>query len=583
MTLLHQLRRFAHFSLQGHGRQAGIILLLILTGSIVEALSLLAVIPLMRLIGAGPDATHDTVPLPVIGPVSLGWLLAGIILLMLVQALVNRQRILHMTKTMQQAVDDIRMRLFTAIGQGPWAQVAAMRGSDLNHAMVADVDRVQLGLFSLMSLGQNILWLMLYGLLSALISWRMTLFALVIGTITLAALYPMRRKTARHARFMADALQERQHVTSEFVAGMKIAKAFNSEAFYLERLNRLLTSLRTATVEFARLTSNSSALFQLVSGSAAALFVYVAYAYVGLALPQLVTMLLLFMRLAPRFNAVQETLQQLILSMPAFENVAGLILMFKADRSDAGPARQANVPMLTRDIRFDNVSFTHAGATAPAISKLDLDIPAGEILALAGPSGCGKSTTADMLMGLLQPGEGQILIDGIPLTAQDRGWRDQIAYVPQDIFLLHDSIATNLRIARADASETDMWDALEAASARHFVACLPSGLDTIVGDRGSRLSGGERQRIALARALLRQPRLLILDEATSALDPQAQSQIETAIAGLRGRMTIVAIAHTPSLIALADRVVHLDQGRIIEIRPHSPPACNDATGKMAKA
>ncbi|MFD2428696.1 ATP-binding cassette domain-containing protein [Sphingobium scionense] len=294
-------------------------------------------------------------------------------------------------------------------------------------------------------------------------------------------------------------------------------------------------------------------------------------------------MLLLFMRLAPRFNAVQETLQQLILSMPAFENVAGLILMFKADRDGAGSAQQATVPTLKRQIRFDNVSITHAGATAPAISKLDLDIAAGEIIALAGPSGCGKSTTADMLMGLLQPGEGQILIDGMPLAPQDRGWRDQIAYVPQDVFLLHDSIATNLRIARADASEADMWDALEAASARHFVACLPSGLDTIVGDRGSRLSGGERQRIALARALLRRPRLLILDEATSALDPQAQSQIEAAIAGLRGHMTIIAIAHTPSLIALADRIVFLDQGRIVQIRSHFPASCNDTAGKMAQA
>lgn len=576
MNLLRQLRGFASFALRGYAHRAALILALILLGSVVESLSLLTTIPLMRLIGGGTPG--GILSAPFLGPISLDTLLVGLLLLILTQALLTRRRTLLMTRTMQEAVDDMRMRLFAAIGQGPWAQISAMRGSDLNHALVADVDRIQLGLFSFMSLGQNIIWLMLYGALSALISWQMTLFAIAVGGLTLAALYPTRRKTARHARFMADALQERQHVTAEFIAGMKLAKAFNGEAFYLDRLARLLTALRTETVKFARLSSNSSALFQLASGTAAALFIYVAYAYVALPLPQLVTMLLLFMRLAPRFNAVQESLQQLILSLPAYENVAGLISHFGAAKDDAGDARRDPIPLLDERISFDRVSFAYPGIAAPAIAALDLELTAGTITALVGPSGCGKSTAADLLMGLLEPSGGHIRIDGVPLTRHARQWRDQIAYVPQDVFLLHGSIATNLRIAKADASDAEMWAALEWANARSFVAALPAGLDTIVGDRGSRLSGGERQRIALARALLRRPRLLILDEATSALDIAAQAKIEAAIAHLRGHMTILAIAHTPSLVALADRIVHLDRGRIVDIQ--SPSATFYAEAAM---
>lgn len=185
--------------------------------------------------------------------------------------------------------------------------------------------------------------------------------------------------------------------------------------------------------------------------------------------------------------------------------------------------------------------------------------------AIVGPSGAGKSTLADLVMGLVDANEGIIGVDGNPLERRRlRAWRDRIGYVAQNTFLLHDTVKANLLWAQPAATDEDVWRALGLAAADGFVAALPDGLDTTIGDRGVKLSGGERQRLALARAVLRDPALLILDEATSSLDSENEQRILQAIDRLHGSMTIVAIAHRLSTIRGADMIHVLERGRIIE-------------------
>ena len=200
-----------------------------------------------------------------------------------------------------------------------------------------------------------------------------------------------------------------------------------------------------------------------------------------------------------------------------------------------------------------------------ALREIDFVIPARSTVAVVGPSGSGKSTLADLIMGLVTPDDGTILIDGKPLTGElIYNWRSSIGYVPQENFLFNDTIRGNLLLVRPGASEEEIWDALRQAAADSFVASFPEGLETVVGDRGIRLSGGERQRIALARALLRKPTVLILDEATSSLDRENERRILDAIEGLHGELTMVIIAHRLSTIRRADSIVVLEQGRIVE-------------------
>ena len=214
---------------------------------------------------------------------------------------------------------------------------------------------------------------------------------------------------------------------------------------------------------------------------------------------------------------------------------------------------------------MSDVSFRYSDTAAPALDRVTIDMPSGRTTAIVGASGAGKSTLADLVMGLLTPSSGAVTIGGRPLDAGSvAAWRRSVGYVAQDGFLLHDTIRNNLRWARPSATDAEMWNALDQASARMFVEAHPDGLDAVVGDRGIRLSGGERQRLVLARALIVHPSVLILDEATSALDALNEAAILTTIGSLKGRLTIVLITHRIAATRSADLVYVLDGGRVVE-------------------
>lgn len=572
MNLFTRTLNLARSVLRETEGKAALALAFLLLGSLTESISILLLIPLLQLIGPGAGAV-DSLHVPVVGQLrdlgirfELVPLLIFFVALTTVQALFSRFRALYMTATMQVAIDKVRMDLFTAIGKARWSLIASTRTADLNHALTTDIDRAQVAIYSLLTLTQNILLLIIYAGLAALVSIKMTAFAMVVGGGVLIALFPLRRRASRRGHSLSGALQDRQRTVSEFLSGMKIAKAFNSEPGYFSQLSGLLAKVRADMLHFSRMTGTSTFIFQISSTIAAAIFVYIAFVRFHLPMPRIAVMLFLFMRVSPRFNSIQDSIQQLITNLPAFVSVNALIRRFEAAQESKWDSEMAVLSPLSHHIRFDDVTFRYSDDPASQVlHDARFVIPAGSVTAIIGPSGSGKSTIADLVLGLLEPSEGRITIDGATLDAGNRrSWRDQIAYVPQDVFLLHASIRDNLAMSGSDIDDAAIWAALEAASAKDFISRLPEGLDTIVGDRGIRLSGGERQRIALARGLLRRPRLLILDEATSALDWENQQLIAKSIEALRGTMTVITIAHRPSMIAFADWVVTVEDGRVIE-------------------
>jgi len=219
-------------------------------------------------------------------------------------------------------------------------------------------------------------------------------------------------------------------------------------------------------------------------------------------------------------------------------------------------------------IRFDDVSVSYGDGGRPALRRLTLEIPRGGSVAVVGASGAGKSTIASVLERFVEPDDGLVTVDGVDLTELDpRSWRARIAYVSQHPSLFSGTVAANLRLARPDAADEELWDALATAASDGFVRALPRGLATQVGEAGIRLSGGERQRLALARAFLRDAPILILDEATSHLDEATQDRVLDGLADrMRGR-TVLLIAHRLEVARLADVVAVMDGGRVVESGP----------------
>ncbi len=564
---------FARFVYRLSGRRALLALSFLLLGSLSEGFSILLLIPLLHLVGNSGQNLAITLPdLAVFrwiapgGTIGLSVVLCLLVALVSAQTFFNRFKSIYMAKLLFDFVNQLRIDLFESIGRAKWGIFTRVRRSDLDHALTGDVDRVQGAAYSFLILVQTLILLAGYMLISLFISPAMTVFAAAIGAVMFLLARPFRAKAARYGEVLTASRQDQSRTVSEFLHGMKVAKSLNVEPLYFARFRDMLAAMKADNIEYVRVSSIGAAMFQITSVLGLAAFVYTALVVFHLSLAEIVTLLLVFMRVAPRFMEIQTHLQLVLMNLPAFQSIQDMKASFDAEMEQehangAGPKLPLENEIAVRHISFAYSSNSERGL----LNDVSLVLPAGQVTALIGPSGSGKSTIADLLLGLLEPALGSISVDGMELDPGNRRlWRDQVAYVPQDVFLLHDTVAANLRLAAPAATDAELWAALRSARAAEFVEKLDGGLDGVVGDRGTRLSGGERQRIALARALLRNPSLLILDEATSALDWQNQALIASSIAELRGTMTILTIAHRPSMIAFADWVVAIDQGKVVE-------------------
>jgi subfamily B ATP-binding cassette protein MsbA len=286
----------------------------------------------------------------------------------------------------------------------------------------------------------------------------------------------------------------------------------------------------------------------------------------ALLVPNLVVFVLVLQRLNLRLGRIAISRNRIAEHSGSLQLVEELL-----DSTDKQFRRQGGRPFqeLRQAIRLEGVSLTYPERLRPALSGIDLEIPAGSIVALVGASGGGKSSLVDLLVGLLSPSEGKILVDGLDLEAIDlNSWQRKLGVVSQDVLLLNASIRENIAFSLPQASEAAIRAAADAADAGAFIEALPDGYDTLIGERGFRLSGGQRQRLSLARALLRNPELLILDEATSALDSSSEAHIMAAVDRFSSGRTVVTVAHRLSSIQHADLIVVLEAGRIVERGRH---------------
>ena len=291
----------------------------------------------------------------------------------------------------------------------------------------------------------------------------------------------------------------------------------------------------------------------------------------GVMIPELVAIMWSLLAAMPILSAILHGNTNINIFIPSYEQLVELTKTAMEFKEDEDGLKFIS---LRNDIKIKNLNFSYPGRESTLVG-INLTLRKGSMTAFVGGSGSGKSTLVDLLMGLHSYQSGDLLVDGTPLkNIQINSFRDKIGYVPQDPQLFNVSIRENLLWASEFANEQDLWTALNLANADKFVRDFPNGIDTIVGERGGLLSGGQRQRIALARALIKQPQLLILDEATSSLDSESEAAINLAIQNLCGNVTMLIVAHRLSVVSMADQVYVFEKGEIVEEGPFASLSSN---------
>jgi ATP-binding cassette subfamily B protein len=505
----------------------------------------------------------------------LAFLVAGMIAVASVTSAFGVIQTWISTKVGQQVMHGLRTSVFAHLQRQSIAFFTSTRTGEVQSRITNDVGGMEAVVTSTAtSIAANLTTAVATAAAMVALSWRLSLISLVVMP---PAIY-LTRKVARMRRAITTQQQRELadlNVTIEeglSINGVQLAKTMGASPSLVQRFTassaRLIDlELRSQLAGRWRMASMSVifAAIPAVIYLAAGLPLTAGAMTIGTLIAFTTLQNSLFRPLTGLLNTSVSVISSLALFARIFEY---LDLPIDIDE----PARPADIDpaRITGHVKFENVSFRYPGADRAAVSGIDLDIPAGTTLALVGETGSGKTTLASLIARLYDPTEGSVHVDGIDI--RDLRLADLAAVVgvvSQETYLLHTTVRENLRYAKPAATDAEIEAAARAAQIHDLIAGLPDGYDTMVGSRGHRFSGGEKQRIAIARTLLRDPRVLVLDEATSALDTGTERAVQQAFDALARGRTTITIAHRLSTVRNADQIVVLDHGRVIESGTHA--------------
>jgi len=552
--------------------------------SVLDGVLLALLIPLLRLlfgaasgVPAAPTAVERVMAALLGGlldPGGRGQAVRNVVLLVLGTVVLKNSALVAagwLSAWVQEGIArDLRLAIHDRLQRMELGFFHRMRGGQLLSRTLADVDQAKtIASASLVSALQNGALILVYLSILLSVSWPLAALAVVTVPFVVLSIRPVLAGVRRSAHESLDARGEMTARLSEAIEGVRLVRAYGAERHERRRFAASLGRQFRAAVRTERISATVSPLSETLGAIAFVLLLIVGVRFVGASALEpavLVTFVAVALRL---LSPVKRLSQYPALAEQALAAADRLFEVLDLPATDVDSPGAQPFPGLESGIAFRDV-WVRYGNGDWVLCGVDLEVKRGEVVALVGSSGAGKSTLADLLPRFLEPTRGQVLVDGIPVSRYERrSLRAAIGLVSQHTVIFNDSVRNNIAYGdQSGASDAEVRAAAQAANASEFIDRLPERYETILGERGMRLSGGERQRISIARALLRDPPILILDEATSNLDAESERLVQAAIGRLLADRTVLVIAHRPSTIAGADRIIVMEAGRIVESGTH---------------
>jgi ATP-binding cassette subfamily C protein len=562
------MKRFLKILFRTEGTRPWLVLFCLVLAGLAEAASIGTLLPVAASVAGGEAGKSSAVGQYVnsfmgwlgIAP-TLGNLVLLVVVLMVLKSAMAFVALSYAGISSARVSILLRQRLIAAIFRARWSYFADQSGGRFANALSNDATRAgdaylsaaQILAFALQAAG--------YVTVATIINPKLALLGLGAALIVAFALQYLVRSAKRAGYKQTDRTASLTVHMVDMLSNIKPLKTMERHQSMLGSIARMLGKLKNAMVsrELSRagLAHGGDALIAVLAG----LGIYFASAKGDVSLPELIVSGVIFLQVVSLASKLQKQIQLFVLYESAYVRVEELIDVAEANR-EAHTGTQK--PLSNVTLKFDDVSFSHGDKKV--LTNVSFEIEPKAITVLSGPSGSGKTTIVDLLIGLNRPNQGRILIGKTPLDEiAMSAWRSTIGYVPQELGLFHTNVRDNITLGNEDISDTKVMEAISLAGASPFIESLPQGLDTDVGEMGSKFSGGQRQRISLARALVTEPAILILDEVTSALDPATEAEIVENITELRGRYTIVVITHRPAWTRIADRLYKVSHGKVIPV------------------
>jgi len=551
--------------LRRYPRRSTLMVMLLILSGLAEGVGVVTLLPLLEIAVAGPaeepsrlsssfEQLLSTVGLQPSVPILLTLIVVG----MTAKAAFLWLAMKQVGFTVARIATDLRLMLIRALLRARWSYFSTRPVGHFANAISNEAHRASGAYREMCFVLAGSVQVIIYVAIALLISWETALLALLAGggiLLLLRRLVALGRGAGGKQTVLMKSLVGRM---TDALHGIKPIKAMAREDDLRPLLEQETKDLNKATEQQVVAAQSMRAFQEPLLVLFLAIGLYLTITVGNQPFATVLVMAFLFYRLVAYMNQLQNHYQTMASCESAFWS---LHEQTAAAEAEGEPSGSRTAHRVAKGIELRNIDFSYGDT--PILRNVSLSIAAGEFLALVGSSGAGKTTLADLIIGLYRPDRGEVFIDDVPLKDLDlSSWRRRIGYVPQEMFLFHDTIFHNVTLGDETVSRESVEAALRTADAMKFVEALDQGMDTVVGERGSRLSGGQRQRLALARALVGDPDLLILDEVTASLDPATEAEICETLSELSGRLTIVSISHQAAMRDVADAVYCLEGGVI---------------------